>query len=215
MDVDVNDPNSFDMVLLSSLPSTHATRFARMKAYGNHWRVENSRTLSMPNYDSGVACVTLDGDLDGGSVDHIGILKDIIKLDYGPLRTPIILFYCQWKKRYDNRGNSAYKRDSDGFLVVNFKQNAPKSVDPFVFPEQCTQVFYCDDTRPGWKVVIPNETRSRRVENTSNKDFFISTTVEASGIGRTNAIFKPPTGAILGWRNQTFGGRNFSCFTGV
>ena len=135
----------------------------------------------MPNYDSGVACMTVDGDVDRGSVDHVGILKDIIKLDYGLLRTPIILFYCQWKKRYDNRGNNAYVRDSDGFLLVNFKQNASKSVDPFVFLEQCTQVFYSDDTWLGWKVVLPNEPRSRREEIASNEDLFIST-LEVVGI---------------------------------
>ena len=56
-----------------------------------------------------------------------------------------------------------YVRDDAGFLVVNWKHNVPKWEDPFIFPEQSTQVFYGDDDirEKGWKVVLRKEPRSR------------------------------------------------------
>jgi hypothetical protein len=33
------------------------------------------------------------------SVHYVGVLKDIFKLDYGPLRIATILICCEWIKR--------------------------------------------------------------------------------------------------------------------
>jgi hypothetical protein len=72
------------------------------------------------------------------SVNNIGVLKDILKLNYRPMRTPITLFHCKWMKRHDNRNNPTYVRDDAGFLVVNFWHMLLKSSDPFIFPSQAT-----------------------------------------------------------------------------
>ncbi len=54
-------------------------------------------------------------------LQYVGILKDIILLDYGPISQPIILFKCDWVRNgLDKWGNATYKRDDDGFLLVNF-----------------------------------------------------------------------------------------------
>jgi hypothetical protein len=53
-------------------------------------------------------------------LNYIGVLKDILKLDYGPLKTQVILLRCEWMKKEDNQGNPMYIRDDAGFLVVNF-----------------------------------------------------------------------------------------------
>ena len=39
--VDMNDEDDMDRVLMCSRPSQLATRYTRMKAYGNHFRVED------------------------------------------------------------------------------------------------------------------------------------------------------------------------------
>ena len=105
----------------------------------------------------------------------------------------------------DNRNNSTYVRDKDGFLVVNFKHNIPKSVDPYVFPSQCTQVFFAtDDLRPPgstWKVVLKKEARSRRkVEE--DDEFFMSTDGAVGGVLPSNeslcqTVVPDLTGAII------------------
>jgi len=157
-----------------------------MKAYGNHWRIVDEQSRTYLNYDSGVVVVKADGNAGGPGNEYVGQLEHIIELNYGSLHTPIVLFMCEWKKRCDNMGRDTYQRDRDGFLSVNFKYNLPKALDPFVFPEQVTQVFYCNDNlrklRKGeWKVVLRKDACSRR-EGHNDDNFFIYTDNEAPGL---------------------------------
>jgi hypothetical protein len=64
--------------------------------------------------------------------------------------------------------------------------------EPSIFSSQATQVFFSDvEGRPGWKVVLQKEARSRReVVDTSN--VFITTTVEASGLIAPEDLSTPP-----------------------
>ena len=55
--VDPNNTDDMDRVLLCSRPSQIATRYTRMKAYGNHFRVEDRQSATLQTYDSGVASV--------------------------------------------------------------------------------------------------------------------------------------------------------------
>jgi hypothetical protein len=83
-------------------------------------------------------------------MNYVGVLKDILKLDYRPLRTPIVLLRCQWLKRHDSRGNPTYTRDDAGFLVVNFRHKMPQMLEPFIFSTQATQVFLTEvRNKPG------------------------------------------------------------------
>ncbi len=67
----------------------------------------------------------------------MGILKDIILLDYGPISQPVILFKCDSiRNGLDRWGNATYKRDDDGFLLVNFQQLKAWVDEPYVFPAQ-------------------------------------------------------------------------------
>lgn len=192
MPLDINDPNESDTVLLSNPPSLSCKRYARMRAYGNHWRVEDDISKGMDSFDSGVACFEANEQSSGSGKDYVGILQDILVPDYGGLNTPVILFSCLWKKRTDNHNNNTYIRDADGFLTVNFRHNLSRSVDPYVFPEQCTQVFFSDDDLrpPGsqWKVVLRKEARGRRkVEE--NDDIFITTNSASEGRGDPGTSF--------------------------
>jgi hypothetical protein len=56
-----------------------------------------------------------------GALQYVGILKDIILLDYGLVSQTIILFKCDWVRNgLDRWGNATYWCDDDGFLLVNF-----------------------------------------------------------------------------------------------
>ena len=178
---DPNNGDDMDRILVCSRPSQKATRYTRMRAFGYHFQVEDSQSALLQTYDSGVASIfevpTVDSQSEV-SLNYVGVLQDILKLDYGPLRTPVILFRCDWLKREDNRGNPTYVRDDAGFMVVNSRHKVPKMSDPFIFPSQTTQVFFSNDLRkPGWKVVLRAEARSRR-EKQDTSDVFITTSLE-------------------------------------
>jgi hypothetical protein len=200
-DVDVNEPKDFDKLLLCMKPSQRATRYRRMKAFGNHFRVEDDASVCMLTYDSGVASVfqVPTEDATDVSVNYVGVVKDILKLDYRPMSRPIVLMRCQWTKRSDNRGNPTYIHDDAGFLIVNVRHNLPRMSDPFISAAQATQVFYLDDPqKPGWKVVLRKEARAKR-EVAENADAFITTSVETRGLIAPVQIPPPPmTPSLVG-----------------
>lgn len=183
-DLDLHNPEHMDRFLLSKKPSQRATRYARVTAFGNHFRVEDDSTRYLLSYNSGVASVfqEIAGNVCESSVNYVGVLQDVLELDYGALSTKIILLRCEWVKTIDNRGNPTYMKDEAGFLVVNFRHKLPRLADPFIFPSQATQVFFSDVTgRPGWKVVLRKEARARR-EVVDTSDAFMNTTVESDGL---------------------------------
>ena len=65
-----------------------------MKSFKNHWHVNDGDVGRFQTYNSKVASVfeVLVQDAMDVLVNYVGVLKDILKLDYGPLHTPIILF---------------------------------------------------------------------------------------------------------------------------
>jgi hypothetical protein len=165
-----------------------------MKAFGNHFRVEDTASTTMQTYDSGVASVFQVPIIDARdlSMNYVGVLKDILKLDYGPVWTPIVLFRCEWIKKEDNRGNATYIRDDAGFLVVNFIHKLARTCNPFIFPSQTTQVFFSNEVRkPGWKVDLKKEAPSRR-EVLDTSDIFITTTIESTGLVAPKMVPSPP-----------------------
>jgi hypothetical protein len=190
-----------DLWLLSRKPSQWATRYLRMKAYGNHFRIDDPTTAQLQTYDSGVASIFHVPTEDAWevSINYVGVLKDILKLDYEPLHTHVNLMKCEWVKRADNRGNNTYAQDEVGFLLVNFRHKLPRMADPFIFPTQATQVFFSDDQKkPGWKVVLRKEARSKR-EVVDTTDVFITTTSEASGLTvPTEVPVHPTTQSLVG-----------------
>ena len=199
--IDITSADDMDALLMCTKPSQKTTRYTCMKAFGNHFRVEDDTSRRLLTYDSGVASVfqvPVD-DARDVTVNYVVVVKDILKLDYGPVTSPVILLCCEWVKRHDNRGNPTYIRDKAGFLCVNFRHKLPKSAEPFIFPSQATQVFYSDDMKKdGWKVVLRSDMRaSQEVVDTS--DVFITTTVEISGMTAPSLL--PPllgTASLVG-----------------
>ena len=100
-------------------------------------------------------------------------------------------------KRGDNRGNPMYVRDDAGFMVVNFRHKLPKMSEPFIFPSQATQVFFSNDLKkPGWKVVLRKEARSKREEQDTS-DVFITTRLEVQGMSPPEKVPPPPSTVTL------------------
>lgn len=189
-ELDFRNPEDMDRFLLSKNPSQRATRYTRVTAFGNHFRVEDLSTRHLLSYNSGVASVFQEvaENAEESSVNYVGVLKDVLELDYGALSTKIILLRCEWVKRQDSRGNPTYTKDESGFLVVNFRHKLPRLAEPFIFPSQATQVFFSDvPERPGWKVVLRKEARARR-EVVDSGDAFISTTVESRGLRAPHSV---------------------------
>jgi len=83
-----------------------------------------------------------DGD---AMVEYVDVIKDIFKLDYEPISTPIILMRCAWvRNRNDVKGNPTYKQDEVRFLACNFWYMMTEDEEPFVFPTQVQQMFFMD-----------------------------------------------------------------------
>jgi hypothetical protein len=97
-----------------------------------------------------------DGD---ATVKYVSVIKDILKLNYGPISTPIIFIQCAWvRNRNDVRGNPTYKRNQAGFLVCNFRYMMAKDEEPFVFPTQVQRMLFMDEEQdPSWRVVVQKE----------------------------------------------------------
>ena len=161
-----------------------------MTTFGNHFRVEDETTSRMISYNSGVASifeVPSENEFDT-AMPYVGVLQNVLLLDYGPLSTPIILLQCKWMKPHDNFGNATYTCDDSGFLVVNFRHKLPRLADPFIFPSQATQVFFFGVVeKPGWKVVLRKEARAKR-EVLESTDPFISTTVKSAGLSNSEQL---------------------------
>ncbi len=138
-----------DVVALSIPPSTKACSYKRIKAYGSHFRVDDQTSVGCVTYDSGVASFFSHNNVDDNhhpsrQLQYVGVLKDILQLDYRTMSTPIVLFWCDWVQNVlDNRGNPTYKWDDVGFLMANFRHMLLKDIEPFVFPSQVQQVFLC------------------------------------------------------------------------
>jgi hypothetical protein len=183
-DFDIGSREESDKFLLSVKPSQRAQRYRRMKSYGNSFYVDDEDLALQATYNSGIASVFTHSTSDAQDVtlNYVGMLKDILVLDYGPIQVPIVLLRCEWIKRHDSRGNATYIRDEAGFLVVNFRHRLQRMSEPFIFPSQATQVFFSEARdKAGWKTVLRKDVRARR-EVVDTTDVFIATTSESPGL---------------------------------
>jgi hypothetical protein len=100
-DFDSSNPKDIDRLMMSTKPSQRVVCYTRMKAFENHFRVEDVASTWLQTYDSGVASIfqVPMPDARDVSMNYVGVLKDILKLDYKLVRTLIILFRCEWMKR--------------------------------------------------------------------------------------------------------------------
>ncbi len=98
-------------------------------------------------YDSGVTSFFNHNNVDDNhhpsrQLQYVGVLKDILQLDYGTMSTPIVLFRCDWvRNASNNRGNPTYKRDDAGFLMANFRHMLLEDIEPLYSLPKCNKFF--------------------------------------------------------------------------
>jgi len=155
--LDVSNVEDMDRLLLCNKSSQKTLQYTRMKAFGNHYQVEEESSVHMITYDNGVVFVfnvpiTNARDV---AMNYMGMLKDILKLDYRPMHAPVVLLQCKWLKWQDNQGNPTHTRDEASFLLVNFQHKLPYMAESFIFSNQAIQVFFLNVVgKPGWKVIL-------------------------------------------------------------
>jgi hypothetical protein len=71
-----------------------------MKAYDNHFRMDDPKNRFLQTYDNGIASMFEQQIIDARKVfvQYVGFLKDILKLHYGPMQNTIVIFRCEWLK---------------------------------------------------------------------------------------------------------------------
>ena len=140
--LDVTKPKDVDRLLLSYKHVQRAMSYTKMKAFGNHFRVDDVAFAEFQTYDSGIASMfeVPTTNATEVSVNYVGVLKDILKLDYGPLHTLVIILRIEWMNRQDNQGNPTYTKDDARFLIVNFRHKFPQMEESFIF-NYCLQVI--------------------------------------------------------------------------
>ena len=174
----INDGENIEeeVIQLSIPPTMKATAYRSMYAYGNHIRVKSAET-NLVTMDSGVAAVfgttcrssVNDRNPIEAEVEYVGYVEEILELNYGT--TCVIVLLCNWVRANHRGAGATMKRDEYGFTLVNFNHMLPISEDSFAFPIHVEQVFFSNDpgSELGWKVVLKNEPRSRRVECAKDK----------------------------------------------
>jgi hypothetical protein len=131
---------------LSMKPQMTASRYAKVRVYDNHYRdTTNNEATTMATYDFGVASifqqphVTNEG-MTLGSIQYVGVLKDIILLNYGSMSQPMVLFKCDWvTPGFDRWGNLMYRWDEDGFLFANFHNLKANVTNHLCFHHKCNK----------------------------------------------------------------------------
>jgi hypothetical protein len=74
--LNTSSAEEMDLRLLSQKPSQRATRYLRMKAYGNHFRVDDPTAAQLQTYESGVASIfhVPTEDAREVSINYVGVL---------------------------------------------------------------------------------------------------------------------------------------------
>ena len=136
------------------------------------WRLYRCLTRdTLPShvtFDAGIARKLSKHDDEG--VD-IGILKDILMVDYGALK--LVVMRVSWVK-HGNEGWSTIRKDCHDFWMAKLDcKDLGKHYNQYVFPKHVSQVFFMDDRRdPTWKVVLFHEPRSKRKTGEHNHTMF-------------------------------------------
>jgi hypothetical protein len=100
--LDCNEPLNEDIISLSQPPSRIVESYASMWAYGNHYRVEGEIGDCHMTYDSGIACIFIQGSRSSArdrnvitiNLYCVGILKETLVVSYATMKC--ILFRASW-----------------------------------------------------------------------------------------------------------------------
>ena len=130
---------------LSLPPCRKACSFRSMQSFGSHYRVELDESgAHHVTYDSGVGELRA---LGRGQTAHqgkfavdlvrVGVLKDIVVLDYGPLT--IVVMVVSWVAK-DCPNRPRLRRDPHGFWLANMAAMPRDTIEPYMLPTAASQV---------------------------------------------------------------------------
>jgi hypothetical protein len=102
MSLDCNEPLNENIICLSQPPSRIVKSYASMWAYGNHYRVEGEIGDCHMTYDSGIACIFIQGrhlsardrNVITTNLYYVGVLNEILVVSYATMKR--ILFCASW-----------------------------------------------------------------------------------------------------------------------
>jgi hypothetical protein len=127
---------------------------------------------SYQTFDSGMAgtftevTVNRRGEMVQKSIVYVGVLTDILKLNYGPLSSPMILFRGKWgDSKSEPKERATIRYDETRLLQANFASelSSSKKMD-YVLASQVQQVFfYPNFSGARWRTVLLKEPRSIHV----------------------------------------------------
>jgi hypothetical protein len=114
-----------DMVVYFRPPSTSAYTYNNMWAYGNHYKVDVETWPTHATYDSGVACIFMQGscsyvqdkNIVMANLHYVGVLKEIIVVSY--TSQCVTFVKCSWILIHTQRNAAIVQQDEHGFWVVN------------------------------------------------------------------------------------------------
>lgn len=167
------------LIAISIPPRLKASTHKACKAYGHHWRANPSLNClsdcdsgGFNTFDSGMSCtvtqkrITRAGAAVDEPIQYVGVLTDILTLDYGILSKPVVLFRGRWADpTWTPKASASMRYDESGLWQVNFQKElgASKGMD-YILPAQVDQVFFHPNTKgTGWRTILHKESRSSRV----------------------------------------------------
>ena len=145
MGIDGENPSA-DLVAMSRLPSPYVKHHNSMWAYGYHFRTDSENGRQNISFDAGVAAIitqtcrssTADMNPVEADLQYVGIIKDIVHVDYGHLDFKVLR--CSWIKP-DLAGEPTIKQDRDGFWLVKYGARQSPEVEPYLMPAHARQVW--------------------------------------------------------------------------
>jgi hypothetical protein len=109
---------------------------------------------------------TATGQLVNDRVSYVGVLTDILVLDYGQLPLMVVVFKGVWADpKWSPKSSASMRYAESGLWQVNFQKQLRVSAQmDYVMPRQVEQVFFHPNKKgKAWRTVLQKEARSHRV----------------------------------------------------
>ena len=138
-----------DVVYISQFLNERATEYHAMWVYGSHYRcMDEVIGLTHVSFDSRVACVAsqtcraslVDKSLVEAALKYIGIVRNIIKVDYTTLKVNIMKY--QWIKPNLVGSNRTMRQDEHGFWLIKDGKFQSHDTKPYIMLGHATQVLW-------------------------------------------------------------------------
>eukprot|EP00249_Psilotum_nudum_P025168 c29400_g1_i1 orf=346-1032(-) len=158
-----------------------------MWAYGNHYHIEaiDQRRVTMDSvivasFKQQSRASVRDANVVGDELTYIGILEDILGVNYRVFKT--IIFKVRWFQTMYRGSNATIRKEENGFYAVDSTKVLGSHDEPFIFPRHCQQAFlFADDVDRNWLTVLHVNPRRRPIFQHIDEEGSSSMTKEEEG----------------------------------